>query len=486
MFDGTLMVAAMVLGVLVIDALARPRLAGLRSLQGSGLAALVALVALGTALMITGALTSSVMLVLAVGGLFCLVSNIKTRVLGEPLVFTDFALIGAVFQHPQFYVSALRVWQIGLIVAGFALTLVMLVWLSTPDLPPRLAGLFLVLGAGAALALLLRAECWADMAARPDAADDVRAHGLIAVLVVHWLKWRALCDPPACDAAKPLGQGDPLVIIVQCESFTDPADLFGAAAPVLPGLAHARAKALQWGKLLAPGFGAYTMRTEYGVLFGRSEEELGLRKFDPFLTALGEASFCLANRLHPDQWHRLFVHPHDLGFYGRDRLMVAAGFDAMIGLEAFDPPRPGEGRYVSDAAVVSKIEELAAKSRSASLIYAVTIENHGPWPTDKNAASGDSGTQYLRLLQRSDAMLSRLLDLAMNAGRPVILCFFGDHRPSIPHISEPGAERHTPYVLLRVGADGVPLYTADAEKDLTPAQLHHAILSVIKSTIGHG
>jgi hypothetical protein len=76
-------------------------------------------------------------------------------------------------------------------------------------------------------------------------------------------------------------------------------------------------------------------------------------------------------------------------------------------------------------------------------------------------------------------MLSRLLDRLPQMGRPVTLCFFGDHRPSIPGASEPGRERHTPYVLLRFAADGQPIVGEGDDCDLTPAALHHAILDVI-------
>jgi hypothetical protein len=250
----------------------------------------------------------------------------------------------------------------------------------------------------------------------------------------------------------------------------------------MPGLAEARALAQHRGRLLVPGFGAYTMRTEYGVLFGRSEDALGLRKFDPFLTAHREASFCLPRRLCDQTWQSLFVHPHDLRFYGRDRLMVAAGFGALVGEDAFRPPDPGAGRYVSDAAVADAIIALADKADRATLIYAVTIENHGPWPVPKGAAGAAAiDAPYWQLVRNSDAMLARLVGFARGCGRPVTLCFFGDHRPSIPGVSEPGDARHTPYVVINLDADGQPLgrAPADADADLTPAQLHHVILGAI-------
>jgi phosphoglycerol transferase MdoB-like AlkP superfamily enzyme len=159
--------------------------------------------------------------------------------------------------------------------------------------------------------------------------------------------------------------------------------------------------------------------------------------------------------------------------------MPEAGFGTLVGEEFFPRPGPDEGRYVSDAAVADRIIEIAQNSAGASLLYAVTIENHGPWPPEeRDAARGAS--PYLRLLSRSDAMLARLIDALPRLGRPAVLCFFGDHRPSIPGASEPGPERHTPYVMLRFDSDGTPLPGTGTGEDMTPAELHHAILDAIR------
>ncbi len=276
-------------------------------------------------------------------------------------------------------------------------------------------------------------------------------------------------------------RGDPrpdgVAVVIQCESFADPAELFGDPALALPGLTAARANAWQWGDLLVGGFGAYTMRTEYGVLFGRSEAELGFRRFDPFLTALGEATFALPNRLAG--WRSVFVHPHDMRFYNRDQIMRAGGFAELVGEDRFNPPGADEGRYVTDAAMADKIADLVWTSDQPTLIYAVTIENHGPWEVDTGNLPDDLKQGYLRLVRNSDAMLTRLLADLASLRRPATLVFFGDHRPSIPGFSVPGGARHTPYVIVRLDAEGRCVRGEGTRADLTPAQLHHAILGLL-------
>ena len=468
--------------VIVADACASPRSWASvlpRSLSGTLLLLLVTAFVFAVLLVITGAPPIAAVGVIALVAAFSVISNIKRRVLDEPLEFCDLALIIVIFQQPQFYFSALRPWQTVLILGGLAGVAATLAALTTADLEPRVAGAAIGLAAWAGLRLLLPRVRGAGLAPVPDADADVQRFGLVACLLLHWYDWRRSPDPAPCNEAPVPGKSGQLVVIVQCESFTDPADLFRDSALALPGLEKARKLAWQAGRLLVSGFGAYTMRTEYGVLFGRDEALLGTRRFNPFLSASGETSWALPNRLDRKDWASWFLHPHDLRFYGRDRLMPQSGFGTMVGEESFAPPAPGEGRYVTDAAIADQIIELAQDRSRAGLVFAVTIENHGPWPPgDKGMATGVE--PYLRLLANGDAMLARLVEELPRTGRPVILCFFGDHRPSIPGASEPGPDRHTHYVLLRFAADGTPLKTAAPDQDMTPAELHHAILAAVR------
>jgi phosphoglycerol transferase MdoB-like AlkP superfamily enzyme len=271
-----------------------------------------------------------------------------------------------------------------------------------------------------------------------------------------------------------------LIVIVQCESFGDPVEITGEAHHALPGLASAREVAWQWGDLDVSGFGAYTMRTEYGVLFGRSEGELGFRRYDPFLSAQGETSYALPARLREAGYHCSFVHPHDLRFYNRDRLMPALGFDRMIGEEGFPPTSSRGGRYVDDRTLGASLAELLDKAAGPTLIYAVTMENHGPWDSDNARDARGRLEAYLHRLQSSDAMLSGLVERLRRDGRSALLVFFGDHRPSIPGATAPGGARHTPYVIVRFDADGSLWEGGPGRTDLSPAALHHAILRCVQ------
>jgi hypothetical protein len=174
---------------------------------------------------------------------FCDEARFPDWPVGEPLLFSDLALVGAVFRHPQFYLSAVAVWQrvAGGIVA--AVLLAVAAWFSRAELAAHLVGLLLLAGGLGALALSLRLPPWRALARVPDAPADTRRLGLLPVLLLYWLRWRAEPDPAPCaPAARQAAEDGPeLVIVIQCESFADPAALFGDPALALPGLAAARA-----------------------------------------------------------------------------------------------------------------------------------------------------------------------------------------------------------------------------------------------------
>jgi hypothetical protein len=475
---------------LLLDVMVRPRLRAWRSLPGMILHALTLTALFGLFLALSGSAPVAGSLATALMALVVIVSNAKHAMLGEPLLFSDLALFAALIRHPGFYLTALSTRQKAGLALGAVGLLLALAWLFVPDPIPHLVGIGLLLAGTGALSALLGGRAYRALARVPDTDADLARHGLVALLLLYWRRWRDTPDPPACPAQPsggPLltrdGDRPAVILVVQCESFADPVELTGDRRLALPGLARARAAASQWGDLRVSGFGAYTMRTEFGVLFGRSETALGFRRYDPFLTAQGEASYALSARLGASGYRCLFVHPHDLRFYARDRLMPTISFDRLIGEESFPAVTPGAGRYVDDRTVGAALCELVDTATEPTFIYAVTMENHGPWMKDRVTGSPGGLDTYLHHLRSSDRMLAELIDHLAGARRPALLVFFGDHRPSIPGVTEPGPIRHTPYVMLRFTAEGRLAAVPEGREDLTPDLLHHAILQAARAAM---
>jgi len=470
---------------LLLDTAVRPRSAHLRRWEGVSLHLLAMTGVFALWLAGFGDATAAAVLAIAAMALFTVASNAKHKMLGEPLVFSDLALIAGIFRHPRFYFTAIPARQRWMAAIGASVAVIALVPLVSTRPQPHLMGAGLLLSAASAVWLLLRAGRFDSIGATPDLTGDVARFGLIATLLIYWRRWRRTPDPRPCPTLVPIDNlanpaAPQLIVIVQCESFADPVEIMGETSPSLPGLDCARGIAWQHGDLHVSGFGAYTMRTEYGVLFGRSETALGLRRYDPFLTARGEASYALPARLAGAGYRSSFVHPHDLRFYSRDRLMPEIGFGEVIGESDFAAVSAGDSRYVDDRTLGAKLVELASGSATPRLIYAVTMENHGPWDSDNARDATGRLDAYLGRLRNSDAMLRDLIQYLSADGRPALLVFFGDHRPSIPGVTEPGGARHTPYVVVRFDAGGRVLKGEATAIDLTPAALHHLILRCVQ------
>jgi phosphoglycerol transferase MdoB-like AlkP superfamily enzyme len=235
------------------------------------------------------------------------------------------------------------------------------------------------------------------------------------------------------------------VLAVQCESFIDPARIF-RHAPDLPSFRAAKHDAAAQGPLDVPCGGAYTMRTEFSFLTGISPEALGCDRFNPYARAERREYPSLAKTLKAAGYETDFVHPHDLHFFRRDAVMPALGFDRLHGADEFRTA-PRCGPHVSDAAVAGYLGQLLEESNEPRFVFAVTMENHGPWFPGRFPGCSSARDAYLQHLVNSDRMLGMLTGLASCLDRPLVLCWYGDHSPILNYDIAHERPPHTDYLI---------------------------------------
>lgn len=177
------------------------------------------------------------------------------------------------------------------------------------------------------------------------------------------------------------------------------------------------------------------MRTEFAVLTGVAEEEIGFDQFDPYLRAYRRVENALPGQMSIAGFRCEFVHPYDRRFFRRDVAIPALGFHSFLDETAF-PASERIGRYVSDRAVGELLLSRIKNSELPMFVYAATMENHGPW-ADENS--------YLKHLRNSDQLLGMMMEGLDRLGRDYVLAFFGDHRPALRSITSKGT---TPFVIL--------------------------------------
>ena len=411
------------------------------------------------------------------------VSRAKRGVIGEPLLYSDFALLPQVPRHPQLYylppVTDLRV-------AGPAILALVgtVIWYRTepsvlPDaLAPRLVAM---LGLPLALVLLVRAVPYRPLAGllerwfpKADLEADIARVGLPASLLGYTGRALAGSAPVPDPPVLPPGRGDDVVVVIQLESFIDPERLGG---PPLPLMDLIRARAEQYGRLAVPAHGAYTMRSEHAVLTGRARETLGFGMFDPYTSRNGDEPTSLARLARDRGYATLFLHPFHRDFFRRARVVQELGFSDLVMEEAFAGAER-IGPYVGDVALGARLLDEVGARGAPLFLFCVTMENHGPWKPGRLPGIDDPHAQYLHHVVNTGRMVEDLvagLDAFSRAEKTVTLCVFGDHAPALPTCKPGFGGGTTDYALFRFGRRPAPPQRVDLSADALGRQLRGTI-----------
>jgi phosphoglycerol transferase MdoB-like AlkP superfamily enzyme len=335
-----------------------------------------------------------------------------------------------------------------------------------------------------------------------DPSADLAAIGLFPSL---WLYWQAERAPLPMPPERPWLEQIPALaprldhaklpdlVVVQSESFFDARRLYpGVRSDLFSHFDALSAQALAHGQLKVPAWGANTMRTEFAVLTGIPDATLGVHRFNPYHRFAESGPLALPQQLRRLGYHTVCIHPHPAGFFGRDQVFPRIGFDAFIDIAAFAEALR-IGPYVADAAVTAKISEVLGSARVPTFIFAITMENHGPLHLEQfnprdiarlyqtpPPPGWEDLTVYLRHLANANQMLRDLAGLLNSRPRPGLLCWFGDHVPSLPKVYGDLAftDASTDYLIWSGARDGPPAVDIDAH------QLPEVLLTALVKTAG--
>jgi phosphoglycerol transferase MdoB-like AlkP superfamily enzyme len=283
--------------------------------------------------------------------------------------------------------------------------------------------------------------------ARPQLTEtDSARFGLAGAMWLHALAERKPLPPLASPFLNIRSSGDekPPIVAVQSESFFDARRLHPAVARGVLERFDQLAREADCGRLAVPVWGAYTMRSEFAFLSGIPQAELGIHRFNPYRRLARGGVATLASALRARGYRTLCLHPYPAGFFARDRVFPALGFDAFVDLAGFAGAERA-GPYIADAEVTARICRALEEASGPLFIFAITMENHGPLHLERATAAEaqelyaaepppgfDDLTVYLRHLRHADDMIGTLAQALSR--KPGLLCFYGDHVPGLPSI----------------------------------------------------
>lgn len=428
----------------------------------------VALLALALLALTGRALTSGLLATAAYAALVT-ASAIKLDQLGLPLLPADFGFLGlsgggSLFRH---YVEALQLAWIAL----FVLAALLAARRETRRWRPAVATRIVL----ALLACVGATTLWRGTAGwrafydgwntgfEPwSPADSVKRLGITAnLLVFHWELVRPDRAPPDHDrvlefiaehaqafarSAEADAAGElPDIIVVQSESFFDPARLTGVdAGDSLPNFRRLSVQGTS-GELRVPTYAGGTIRTEFEVLSG-----VPLAAFPgveyPYFELVDAPMPGLMRTLADHGYRTSVIHPNDAAFWNRRDALAHLGAQRFLALPAF-ARAPKEGLFIADAALTDRLVAELDDEGPPQFLFAISMEAHGPYEVSPGldaerlaaialpAALDEYGARTLRHflyhLANADHELGRLAALVQQRTRPTVLLFYGDHLPGL-------------------------------------------------------
>ncbi|SDE72393.1 LTA synthase family protein [Kordiimonas lacus] len=403
---------------------------------------------------------------LVYGG-FTIVSNVKNKVLGEPLNAPDLETVRHLFIYPEFYVAYVGGGRLMLVVATFLIGLAAGLVFETSFasqqslLPAPVAWvlglmvwiLFLWFLAHATASFLTQ-DSARKRGMQFDTNTDTARFGLFPLMPLYAVLLMDKAENPALQQQRPALKAPevkPDLIAIQAESYFDIDRLYrkldGHHNHVWQPLATLRDKGVAAGTLEVPAWGASTMQSEFAFLTATRNEDLGIDCINPYQRAAHSGLETLATRLKAQGYRTLCIHPAKKEFFRRNTVIPKLGFDDFIGLEAFEDAERF-GLYVSDKALGDVIEQTIADHKAKNdqplFVFVISIESHGPWQpgrlegwideAEAQAADPTKDRSFALYRQHMDHLLDLFDRLGPGAkdtlDRPRAMAFYGDHLPA--------------------------------------------------------
>ncbi|AME25101.1 LTA synthase family protein [Burkholderia sp. PAMC 26561] len=435
--------------------------------------------------------------------LLAIVSNAKHESLREPFVFTDLSLFSQLFAHPRLYLPFLSAGKVVAIAIGAALFVAAFIF---GPKPPRHSDVSLAIVVLLSFAAVVRLSSRLDLSLLPE--SDQRRHGFLSTFVAYLsnglrpatarLLRSALATGPFARTASRLAGPD--IIVIQSESFFDARRLGNSVdSSLLKHFDIACHQSEQYGELTVPAWGANTMRTEFAVLTGLNEAQLGYARFYPYAFVRSQCTTMAAWFKRAGYVTRA-IHPYFADFFGRARVFPLMHFDTFTDIGAFDTA-PRAGPHVADAAVADAIlEALDTAGDQPAFVMAMTMENHGPLHLEdvnpgeaaRYHSQGEDPrwndlTAYLRHLSNADVMIGRLMQALAQRPRESIVCFYGDHVPALPKIFDSlnQPQLTSDYFIWRSHGTRTEQRTSKpSSKPLSAARLGPALVELVEEMHG--
>ena len=264
------------------------------------------------------------------------------------------------------------------------------------------------------------------------------------------------------EASKPVKR--PNIIFIQLESFFDATTVknLNISEDPIPTF-HKIQKEYTSGYLKVPVYGAGTINTEFEVITGMNMDYFGTGEY-PYRSILHKTTCdSIAYWLRQNYYESSVIHDNNASFYDRDTVFSNLGFNNFITIENMDVQSKNEAGWAKDSILTKYIMDTLQQTRATDLIYAISVQGHGDYPTDDQSnspiqVSGEGMSQsylnqftyYVNQTREMDDFIKELTDELSDYKEDVMVIAYGDHLPGMNLESKDlknGSKYETPYFI---------------------------------------
>lgn len=287
----------------------------------------------------------------------------------------------------------------------------------------------------------------------------------------------------------------PNIIFIQLESFFDLSTVkkLQVSEDPIPTF-HKIQEEYTSGMLKVPVYGAGTINTEFEVITGMNVKYFGTGEY-PYRSVLqNKTCDSISYWLKELSYETSVIHNNNASFYDRDTVFSNLGFDNFITIENMNVNSKNEAGWAKDEILTKYIMDTLERTSSKDLIYTISVQGHGDYPTDPqdNALIQVTGeglsesylnqlTYYVNQTREMDDFLKNLLELLSEYDEDTMVIAYGDHLPGMDFENSDllcGNKYETPYFIW----DNFGYNKANKKKEsenLTSYQLASKVLSEV-------
>ncbi|MBO4927343.1 MAG: sulfatase-like hydrolase/transferase [Clostridiales bacterium] len=197
------------------------------------------------------------------------------------------------------------------------------------------------------------------------------------------------------------------------------------------------------GDLFVSVYGGGTANSEFEFLTGNSMAFFPNGSI-PYQQYIESDTGSLARFLKGKGYQTIAVHPYLASGWNRPDVYEKLAFDQFLSIDDFNENAGYIRSYISDKSSFDKLIELYENKEEGQplFLFNVTMQNHGQYTSTNPNFNQDvqlvdypgkfpETEQYLSLARQTDIAVQDLVDYFYSVDEPVIICFFGDHLPSM-------------------------------------------------------